>query len=354
MSLVARNAKFTVIGGASKTIQTSSNGLSLLRVEAPTSNPIAYFQIGENAPAGSQRTGLAIDDLAGSPPDPNAKPDFALTWTPLLPGQDLVVPIPGQVTTKVAISQFNGSTGPIALSASSAGNAAIPGTSNVTVTVTPATAATTKTSSTPTVFVTLKATANAVIPASSFVQVTGIPTSLAGTTARFATIPLAGRLSNYDIVVAGIEVTQGIQVQETPYYSGSYNAGVCKIATTVCPANLYDTNVCATMPSLPARDMNDLSAPVHYTVDESASLPQWLLGPAFYLEQQKSGVALVAGRPTIVRVFASLVGSPAGRSVPAGQLRLYGKRNGKPISGLSLAGVQPAHDQGCERPVRHV
>jgi Divergent InlB B-repeat domain len=343
VSLVGRNAKFAVIGGASKTIQTTSTGLSLLRVEAPSSNPIAYFQIGENAPVGSQRTGLVIDDLAGSPPDPNAKPDFALTWTPLLPGSpSLSVPMPGQVTTKVAVTRFGGSTGPIALSASSAGNAAIPGTSNVSVTVTPATATTTKTSSTTTVFVTLKATADAVIPAGSSVVVTGLPTSSAGTDARSATIPLDGRLSNFDFVVTGIEVTQGIQVQHTPYYSGSADPVACKILFGVgdeC-ATLFAPSVCADLPSLPPRDMAEPSEPVHYTVNETAQAPQWLLDPVA-AQPQQDGVALVAGRRTIVRVFASIFG-PAGKSVAAPKLHLYGRRFNKQFTAGSAAESSPA------------
>ena len=170
---------------------------------------------------------------------------------------------------------------------------------------------------------------------------------------------LAGRLSKYDVVVTGIEVTQGIQVQETPYYSGSVAADACKVSTgkgkQVCSAafvkTLMDPNVCGTLPSLPARNVDDLAAPIHYKVDESNETPQWLLGPNVLPSQQKTGVALVAGRKTVVRVFASLVGSASGKSVPSAPVRLYGKRNGKPISGYLSPDYAPASIKSSVDPV---
>ena len=136
-------------------------------------------------------------------------------------------------------------------------------------------------------------------------------------------------MSNHDIVVTGIEVNQGIQVQETRSTRGafrgisSYRRTTETKAEEACSAafvkTLMFTSVCATLPSLPARDMTELvSASVHYRVDESARLAAVALGPSLLPVSQKSGVALVAGRPMVVRVFASLVGSAAGKSVPAG------------------------------------
>ena len=315
VSLVARNASFNAVA-AVKTVQTSPGSLSLLRVESSAYN-IAYFQIGENAPVGSQRNAVILDDLRVSEADPNAKPDFTLSWTPLLPGQDLSVPIPGQVTTKVAISRFNGSSGDIALSGSSTSNPAFPNTIGVTVKISPDKASTSATS----VFVTLTATANAVVPDKARLIVTGSPGGASvGPADQTVGIPLDGRLSNVDFLVTGIEVNQGIQVQHTPYYSGSVTPDFCKVFTgtadapEICAGTLFDAKKCETLPSLPPRDMANLSEPILYKVDDRAEAPQWLLDP-MATQAQATGVALVAGRRTIVRVFVTMFG-PSGKTSP--------------------------------------
>ena len=347
VSLIARNASFNTIDGAAQTVQTASGSLSLLRVDSSSYN-IAYFQLGENALAGSQRGGLTIDDLKAGEPDPNAKPDFALSWTPLLPAPTLEVPIPGQVTTKIAITRLNASAGDIRLSGYIQDN------DDVTINLTPEQAGKTTTSA----FVQLKTNADAVIPAKTKLYVIGKPGSDAtGPGPRVVEIDLTGRLANYDAVVTGIEVTQGIQAQETPYYSGRHDPDECTENTEkpneACKATLFDKNICADWPSLPARDMNDLSQPVHYGRDELSfdddGFKQLITATPFAPPpQQTRGARLVAGRQTIVRVFASLVGSKGSRSIPAGQLRLHGRRNGKPISYYLTPEYSPSRIRGAE------
>jgi hypothetical protein len=286
----------------SQTKKAGATASTLLRVELGL-RLIAYFQLAENAPLGYQRSTVLFDDLAFDLPDPNANPDFAIGWKATSFDGTLGVSKGGSTTTSISLTRFSGSAGPIQLSAKQ-----LP--SGVSASFDPPVADT----ATKTVKLKVSAAGNAASVTGASFKVVGHPsTSSAGAVDRSRSIPLTVLLSNYDVAVKGIEVTQGIQRQLFPYYSSS----------TLWPS------FCKVFPSLPYRDSAAPNAPVSYLTYKSVAGP---LGPVM----EPSSVPLLTGRKTVARVFAG-VRDPIGAKVSDVPAVLYGKKNGQPLPGSPLS-----------------
>jgi len=326
VTLVALDASGNQLDFATKS--TGPETSTMLQVTSPAKN-IVYFRIGENAPLGNQYGVVAIDDLSIPAPDPNAVPDFALDWLPLLPNLPLGLSKGQSVSTQVHVNRYNGSAGLIDFKIK-------PGTlpAGVSASFTPDPADQSKAS----VKLTLSASANASTAVNQQVTVIGKPLSAAaGPAQRTVTIPLSVALSDYNLFAAGLEITQGIQRQETPYYT---------------PAGDLSPIGCQIFPSLPVRDMANLKAAVPYeTFKEEPLFPKSPLSvsfgegqpPGLMIMRRYGGVELAQHEKTIVRFFAH-VRSPQGAKVGGVPALLHGSRGGQPLPGSPLSPEEGARD----------
>ena len=289
-----------------------------LQVSSSTAQ-IVYFTISEDAADCCQYANLALDDLTYDTPDPNAKPDFGLAWSATWGDNKLAVAAGGSSSTTIFITRLNGSSGPIGFAASG-----LP--AGVTASFSPLNASTGTTS----VLLKVKASSTAVTGGPPIpITVVGHPwNSFAGSTDRTLQVPLLLILGNFDARVTGIDVTQGIQSQVTPYYSGS----------NLSPA------MCKNFPSL--RWTNEDPPTLSY----DATQPEVVqgLGGSTTVEVPFY-VPLVADRRTVVRAYADLA-YPSTGSLSGVKMLLYGYAEspnalqvGKPLPGSPLsAEVSPA------------
>jgi hypothetical protein len=322
VALVGLNAAGVEVAQTSKSTGKDAQTLLAITTLVPQ---IVYIQIGEDAPPGNQYGQVKLDDLKFDPPDPGAKPDFALHWLPLAPGLPLGISTGSSTSTPIYLTRFNGSTGNIVFSVDPA---TLP--KGLSAKFSPTIVYDTTTTQT-TLTVTAAANAATVAP-NTKLTVVGHPTSAAVAPAdRTVEIPLDVRLSNYDLSVNGIEVNQGIQTQLESYYTSSGSLSEIR---------------CRLLPSLPVRDWTDLSKPVPYeTFKEVPVFPASPISEAFgeiatydeltYLRRY-GGVELVAGRKTVARVFAT-VRSPFGGTVGNVPAVLYGAKNGKALPDSPLS-----------------
>jgi hypothetical protein len=283
-----------------------------LQVSSSTGQ-IVYFTVSEDAADWYQYADLALDDLTFDTPDANAKPDFGMTWQPTWANSALAVDKGGSTSTTIFVTRLNGSTGKIGLSLGSA-----PPGITATFSPNPFTEATSH------VTMTVHAAANtADLQPPAALTVVGHPIDAsAGSTDHSLTIPLLVLLSNYDVRVKGIEVTQGIQDTTGSYYIGSS----------------MSKSQCATPPSLLWAPPG---TPISYQteVDKYVQLlpfgnPEHMTLPAY--------VRLVKKRKTVVRVFAG-VASPVNGTVSNVPALLYGYHGGDPLPGSPLSPDDGTH-----------
>ena len=335
VALVALTATGKQIGKVTR--EAGSGASTELRIVDRKGLGIAYFQIGETTPPGADQATLSIDDLGFSAAGSHATPDFALSWTPPFPGQTaLVAPVGGSVSTQVHITRLNGFSGDVAVSSDTVpagfSAAALPATATATAG-----------------FVAVKITAPNTFPSGVQANVLMQGRSIISGTSikRTVTIRIETRLSDFDVLVKGVEVTQGIQVQAEPYYTGGGpDPAFCSVAASVsavCTATLFAPAICSSSPSLAPRDMSNLTKPISY---RSLGSPLLSLSPlSVFLgvdltlgrgTQVAGGVRLVSGEKTVARVYASLL-SPTGGSLADVPAALYGRRKGKPLPGSPLS-----------------
>jgi hypothetical protein len=293
------NLTLTALGAtgnqlAQQAKQTTQGTLTLL--EVTSTQPILYFTISGTSPYGS----IKLDNLEFDLPDPNAKPDFALAWIPPWGGDKLaLVPSGPASSTTIYVTRFNGSIGPIAFSVSG-----LP--AGVTASVQPSPINGTTT-------VTLKAKASATATTGGLpvpVSVIGHPwNASAGPADRKLKIPLLIVLSNYDVKVKGIEVTQGIQGAVVPYQDGTgyMSQDLCKNSASLLWGG---------PPGMPHSYQEEVGQFVQLAPYLN---PTWMMVPAY--------VRLVKNRKTVVRVFASIA-SPKNGAVANVPALLYGYHDG--------------------------
>lgn len=294
---------------AQQTKQTGSDTSTLLAVTSPPDKPIIFFTVQGASPFGS----FALDNLEFDAPAANTKPDFGLAWSAPWGDNKLALAAGGSSSTAIFITRLNGSTGPISFTA-----AGLP--AGVTASFLPSSAATATTSVQLKVTASLNAqTGGPPIP----ISVIGHPTSATvGLTDHALQVPLLLVLGNFDARVSGIEVTQGIQSQVVPYYSGS----------NLSPA------ICKNFPSL--RWTNQDPPELAYDATQP-EVVQGLFGGStidvpFY-------VPLVADRATVVRAYANLA-YPSTGSLSGVKMLLYGYAEspsafnvGQPLPGSPLS-----------------
>jgi hypothetical protein len=276
VSLVGVDAAGNDLAGVAQTVGVVGDGqyTTPLAISDPAGR-IAFFKI---VVAGQQNPGLRtpaplhrIDDLAFDVPDVPPAPDFALFLDlGSTAGFPLTVSRGGTSSqfARVVVNRIGGSNGMLDV-----GSTGLP--AGVTAVVVPDVAAS------PSAFtIRLSATPTATLVGTGSFTFTASPASPAvGPAPRSIAIPFAV-LENYDLTIAGIDVTQGIQYDQA------------------LPPRPASPNVAATY----------------------------------------DGVPLVAGKKTSVRVFASVV-TPAGTTVSGARIRLHGRstQSGQPLPGSPIS-----------------
>jgi hypothetical protein len=271
VTLTAFDLSGSPIFGLAKSAMIPGDGsyTTMLEVSDPLGR-IAYFRVVPGKAAAVPV--LAVDDITFDIPklgDPPATPDFALTFD-----ESSIAGLPisvragstSSLAATVLVNRFGGSTGPLATSV----NGLSPGVSAI---VTP------DNGTSPTkLTLKLKASMSAAVGSGKLTLI-ATPTPSSGPAARSVTIPYAV-VKDYDLALAGMEVTQGVQT--------------------------------------------------FGTADEA--LPMSVDGaPATY-----AGVPLVSGKKTIVRVYG--VVAAGATQVKNVTVLLHGSVGGKPLPGSPLAG----------------
>ena len=344
VALVALTATGKQIGRATRA--AGSGARTELRVVDRRGLGIVYFQIGETTPPGADSARISIDDLTAAPRNGRAAADFALSWTPPLPGQ-LALPavVGGSVSAQVHVTRLNGFTGAIDIAA----GLSPPG---FTATAVPSQIPSGAGSAS------IKIAVPAAWPSGvqAFIGIDGRSVIAGKSVKRTVSIRIEPRFSDFDVLVKGIEVTQGIQVQSEPYYSGvGPDPAFCSAAASVTPSpvctdTLFAPDVCQNSPSLQPRDLADLERAVSYRSLGSPLLSLSPLSTRLGVDltfgrgaQQAGGVRLITGEKTVARVYASLL-SPTGGSLADVPAFLHGRRNGKPLPGSPLAADEGVRD----------
>ena len=307
-----------------KTVTGGAGYKTMLEVHSPSGpfGAIKFIHVSPPTPVGGGTPVLKIDDVAFDTPDPGQPPpppDFGLTWTPTVPSLPFGVSNGKSASTQIKINRSNGSDGNITFNV----DPATPLPSGVSASFSPNPVGGTGDS----VTLTLTASANAAAVDEQTIKVIGKPAASAGTANRSVEIPVTVRLSDFDVLLTGIEVTQGIQqhVNVDNYYKETASID---IGTQVIKVFGQDAGSCGkAIPSLPARDVDDFSKPIDYSQTQEPL-------PGIFV--RTGGVFLARDKKTIARVYANVVSPTNGKvqNVPA---VLYGSRNGKALPGSPLS-----------------
>lgn len=318
LPLANQTLRLRAIDGGGNVVATDSKpslgrlGWVQLEVQSP-SREIKGFVV--EAPGSSW---IRIDDLSFDVPDPGVQPpppapDFDVTWTNPGFGPTLGLSKGKGTTTTIGIVRSNGSNGDIAFTVDSG---TLP--KGVTASFSPNPVGGTGSS----VKLTLAAKTDAATVDGEAIRVRATPTPSAGATQRTLLIPLTVRLSDYDVFLTGIEVTQGIQRHESPERYYDMTKLVIGSQNEILPGHPLEAGSCGVpnVPSLPVRNYTSLDQPVAY-----------------------SGVPLARGKQTMARVFARVI-APAGGTADGVSAQLLGFRNGQPLPGGPLSPVNGAID----------
>lgn len=283
--LTAYNANGQAIGTEVKDMLGSGNFVTLEVTNA--NSQIVFISVGQDATIGLQFNRINYDDLEYSTPapgDPPPPPDFGIVYDPVLtldPSGDVSLTRGKTAQVHIDVTRVNASSGPIAYSVGGLPD-------GVTGTFEPASP-----TAADELALTLSASAGAAL-GTRLVTITATPASA---TAGASPRTLSFRVDvhgQYDVRVTGIEVNQAVQ-------------------TDLSGCALFEFDSCANnTASLPARDSSNPAAAVPY-----------------------SGVRLVAGSKTIVRVYGNTASQ--GETVEDVGVTLHGTgADGKPLPGSPL------------------
>jgi hypothetical protein len=316
-----------------KTVTGGAGYKTMLEVSGPPGpyGQIKFIHVAPPSPIGGGTPILKIDDVAFDTPDPGQPPpppDFGLDWTPTVPDLPFGVSKGKSASTQIKINRSNGSDGNITFSVDP--NTQLP--SGVNASFSPNPVSGTGSS----VTMTLTASANAATVDGQKIKVIAKPAASAGTANRTVEIPVTVRLSDFDLLLTGIEVTQGIQRHEdvNNYYK---EVGSFDVAGQTFHVFGQDPGSCGkAIPSLPARNLDDFSKSIDYSQTQE---------PAPGLFVRTGGVHLAQDKKTFARVYANVV-SPTNGKVEDVPAVLYGSRNGKALPGSPLSPDNGVRDLG--------